>query len=40
MYASIGAFWNAETDGIWNYKYRPADELGMDVVVKIIWMAY
>jgi dynein light chain Tctex-type 1 len=40
MNASVGAFWNSETDGLWSYKYESGEKIGLDVVINVIWMAY
>jgi len=40
MNSSIGAFWNSETDGMWSFKYAAGEEVGLDVVINVIWMAY
>ncbi|KAF1986677.1 hypothetical protein K402DRAFT_332101 [Aulographum hederae CBS 113979] len=38
MHAAAGAFWDAEKDGMWSYKYAAADAKGMDAVICIMWV--
>jgi len=39
MYSSVGAFWNADKDGMWSYKYDMGEKLGLDVVMSVIWIS-
>lgn len=38
MHSAIGAYWNNERDGTWNYKWEGAETRGMDVVVCVTWI--
>jgi len=39
MHSAAGAYWNAEKDGMWSFKYEAAEAKGLDVVVGIIWIS-
>jgi dynein light chain Tctex-type 1 len=39
MHCAAAAYWNAEKDGMWNFKYEAAEVKGLDVVVGIIWIS-
>ena len=39
MHSAAAAYWNAEKDGIWNFKYEAAELKGLDVVIGIIWIS-
>jgi dynein light chain Tctex-type 1 len=39
MHSAAAAYWNAEKDGMWNFKYEAAELKGLDVVVGIIWIS-
>ncbi|KAF2100497.1 dynein light chain, cytosolic [Rhizodiscina lignyota] len=39
MHAASGAYWNNEKDGMWNFKFQGEEQLGMDVVVTIMWIS-
>ena len=39
MNSSTGAYWNSARDGMWSYKHDGGEEMGMDVVISVIWVA-
>ncbi|KAI9717726.1 MAG: hypothetical protein M1828_007129 [Chrysothrix sp. TS-e1954] len=39
MHSATGAYWNDQTDGMWNFKWEGGEGRGMDVVVSVIWVA-
>ena len=39
MHSATAAYWNAEKDGMWNFKYDAAEPKGLDVVVQVIWIS-
>lgn len=39
MHSAVGAYWNNQTDGHWNWKFEGGDQRGMDVVVTVIWVS-
>ncbi|KAI9678106.1 MAG: hypothetical protein M1817_006050 [Caeruleum heppii] len=39
MHSAVGAYWNNQTDGYWNWKFEGGAHRGMDVVVTVIWVS-
>ena len=39
MHSAVAAYWNAENDGMWTYKWEGAEAKGMDVVLSVTWIA-
>ncbi len=39
MHSAAAAYWDAEKDGMWSFKYEAAESKGLDVVVGVIWIS-
>jgi len=39
MHSASGAYWNSESDGMWNFKYEKSESKGFDVVISVIWIS-
>ncbi|KAL6714989.1 hypothetical protein ACLMJK_007249 [Lecanora helva] len=39
MHSALGAYWNNERDGSWNYKYEKAEGKGFEVVISVLWVS-
>jgi hypothetical protein len=38
MHSASAAFWNANRDGCWNFKYDAMLSKGLDIVISVIWI--